>query len=61
MDARFDARLLVAGVLSLLLLILELRHRQWLAALGCAVVTTTIFALAVISMRRNKHHRNGRS
>jgi Flp pilus assembly protein TadB len=60
MDSRIEAHLIVAGALLFLLFVLELWHRQWLPALACAVMTTTLLALAVISMRRNKHHRNGR-
>jgi len=60
MDSRIEAHLIVAGVLVFLLFILELCQRQWLQALACAAMMTTLLALAAISMRRNKRHRNGR-
>jgi len=60
MDSRIEAKLLFAGVLSFLLFIAELLHRQWLPALACAAVTTSLFVLSVISMHRKPHHRNGR-
>jgi hypothetical protein len=61
MESRIEAKLLFAGFLSFLLFIGELLHRQWLPALVYAAVTTSLFALAVISMRRKNHHRKGNS